>query len=144
MTAAAGVLTIERFVPHAPPKIWRALTEGPLLERWLMANDFQPVVGHRFNLRVVPDSGFSIVIDGEVLTVEPFDRLAYRWDTSPQTPVPTLETIVTWTLKVVPGGTLVRMEQSGFEPANSNAFAGAGHAWPRFLENLTRVVATLS
>jgi uncharacterized protein YndB with AHSA1/START domain len=38
-------------VPHPPEKIWRALTEGSLMELWLMKNDFQPVVGYRFTLR---------------------------------------------------------------------------------------------
>ena len=33
-------------MPHPPEKIWRALTQGALLEEWLMKNDFQPVVGH--------------------------------------------------------------------------------------------------
>jgi hypothetical protein len=31
-----------------------ALTEGALIEEWLMKNDFQPVVGHRFNFRTTP------------------------------------------------------------------------------------------
>jgi uncharacterized protein YndB with AHSA1/START domain len=41
-------------MPHPPEKIWRALTQGPLIEEWLMKNDFQPLVGHRFNLRATP------------------------------------------------------------------------------------------
>jgi len=32
----------------------RALTQGPLIEAWLMKNDFQPVVGLRFNFRGDP------------------------------------------------------------------------------------------
>jgi uncharacterized protein YndB with AHSA1/START domain len=48
---AAGTrsIVIEREMPHPSEKIWRALTQGPLIEAWLMKNDFQPVVGHRFN-----------------------------------------------------------------------------------------------
>jgi uncharacterized protein YndB with AHSA1/START domain len=42
-------LVIEREIPQPPEKIWRALTQSPLIEEWLMKNDFQPVVGHRFN-----------------------------------------------------------------------------------------------
>ena len=41
---------VEREVAHPPEKIWRALTQSPLIEEWLMKNDFQPVVGHRFIL----------------------------------------------------------------------------------------------
>ena len=47
-------IVVEREMPHPPEKIWRALTQGPLIEEWLMKNDFQPVVGHRFNFRATP------------------------------------------------------------------------------------------
>ena len=49
--AATRSLVVEREMPHPPEKVWRALTQGPLIEEWLMKNDFQPVVGHRFNFR---------------------------------------------------------------------------------------------
>ncbi|HVC59385.1 MAG TPA: SRPBCC domain-containing protein [Acetobacteraceae bacterium] len=45
---------VEREVPYPPEKIWRALTQPPLIEEWLMKNDFKPVEGHRFNLRSDP------------------------------------------------------------------------------------------
>ena len=44
-------VVVEREIPHPPEKIWRALTQPHLIEEWLMANDFKPVVGHSFNLR---------------------------------------------------------------------------------------------
>src|SRR3546814_19687075 len=44
-------VVVERDVPHAPEKIWRALTQPHLIEEWLMKNDFAPVTGHRFSLR---------------------------------------------------------------------------------------------
>jgi uncharacterized protein YndB with AHSA1/START domain len=52
--AAARSVAIEREMPHPPERIWRALTQGLLLEEWLMENDFQPVVGHRFSFRATP------------------------------------------------------------------------------------------
>ena len=48
--AATRSLVVEREMPHPPEKIWRALTQGPLIEEWLMTNDFQPIVGHTFNI----------------------------------------------------------------------------------------------
>jgi uncharacterized protein YndB with AHSA1/START domain len=68
-------VVIERILPHAPEKIWRALTQGHLIEEWLMKNDFQPVVGHRFNLRA--DWG---AVDCRVLEVEPNSILSYTWE----------------------------------------------------------------
>jgi uncharacterized protein YndB with AHSA1/START domain len=44
-------VVVEREIPHAPEKIWRALTEPHLIAEWLMNNDFEPAVGHRFNFR---------------------------------------------------------------------------------------------
>ena len=49
-TATRSVV-VEREIPYPPEKIWRALTQPHLIEEWLMKNDFNPVVGHRFKLR---------------------------------------------------------------------------------------------
>lgn len=45
VVAATRSLVVERVMPHPPEKIWRALTQAPLIEAWLMKNDFQPIVG---------------------------------------------------------------------------------------------------
>jgi uncharacterized protein YndB with AHSA1/START domain len=37
--AATHALVVERVMPHPPEKIWRALTQGALIEEWLMPND---------------------------------------------------------------------------------------------------------
>ena len=68
---ATHSIVIERVMPHPPEKVWRALTQGSLIEAWLMKNDFQPVVGHRFNLRSNPMPHWNGVVDCEVLVVEP-------------------------------------------------------------------------
>ena len=47
----ARSVVVERELSFPPEKIWRALTQGPLLEEWLMKNDFQPHVGHKLNFR---------------------------------------------------------------------------------------------
>ena len=47
-------LVIEKELPHPAQKIWRALTQGALIKEWLMDNDFQAVVGHKFNFRSTP------------------------------------------------------------------------------------------
>ena len=41
-------LVIEKELSHPPEKVWRALTQGPPIKEWLMENEFQPVVGHKF------------------------------------------------------------------------------------------------
>jgi uncharacterized protein YndB with AHSA1/START domain len=47
-------LVIEKELPHPLEKVWRALTQGSLIKEWLMDNDFQPVVGHRFSFAPHP------------------------------------------------------------------------------------------
>ena len=125
-------LTIEREMPHPLEKVWRALTQGPLLEEWLMKNDFQPVVDHRFKFSA--DWGS---VDGRVLAVEPNKSLSYTWEAYG------LESIVTWTLTPTSTGTHLRMEQSGFRPDQEQAYKGANYGWQSFLAALEKVVAGL-
>jgi len=142
-TTATRSLVVEREMAHPPEKIWRALTQGPLIEEWLMKNDFQPVVGHRFTLRATPMPHWNGVTDCEVLVVEPPKRLAYRWNASGDEAANGLKTVVTWTLAPTKSGTHVRMEQSGFRPEEEANYQGASYGWRRFIGGLECVVAGL-
>ena len=130
-------LVVEREMPHPPGKIWRALTQGALIEEWLMTNDFEPVVGHRFSFRATPAPNWNGVIDCEVLEVEPPARLSYSWGTLG------MESVVAWTLTPSDGGTYLRMEQSGFLPGQKANYNGAKYGWNKFIGNLERVVSNL-
>jgi uncharacterized protein YndB with AHSA1/START domain len=124
---------IDRELAHPPGKVWRALTEGYLLEDWLMKNDFKPVVGHRFKLSA--DWG---AVDCEVLVVVPQKTLAYSWAAYG------LESVVTWTLTAQGDGTHLRMEQAGFKPDQDQAYQGAQYGWQKFLAALEQVVARIA
>ncbi|MGH9746178.1 MAG: SRPBCC family protein [Candidatus Acidiferrales bacterium] len=130
-------VVIEREMPHPPEKIWRALTEGTLIKNWLMDNDFQPVVGHRFQFRSTPVPNWNGTIDCEVLVVEPNKKLSYSWGTLG------LGSVVEWTLVATVGGTLVRMEHSGFRPDQEAAYKGANYGWQKFIGGLEKVVSGL-
>lgn len=140
--AATRSIIVERNVPHPPEKVWRALTEGALLEAWLMPGDFQPVVGHRFTFRVAPVPNWNGVTEGEVLAVELYRRLVYSWKTSGAA-VDSLKTVVTWTLIPTPTGTRLHMEQSGFRPQDRPNYEGATRGWERFAERLEWVLGDL-
>jgi uncharacterized protein YndB with AHSA1/START domain len=135
--ATTRTLVIEREMPHPPEKIWRALTESSLIEQWLMTNDFQPVVGHRFSFRAKPVPNWNGVIDCEVKLVEPPSRLSYSWGALGS------GSVVTWTLTPTESGTHVRMEQSGFPSEEGANYKGAKYGWQKFMGNLERVVAEL-
>jgi len=128
-------VVVEREMPHPPEKIWRALTQGELIREWLMENDFQPAVGHKFRLRATPFGKWDGVIDGEVLVIEPNKQLSYTWTTLG------LESVVAWTLTPTKTGTLVRVEQSGFRPDQEPNYKGAKYGWNKFIGNLDKVVA---
>jgi uncharacterized protein YndB with AHSA1/START domain len=133
-------LVVERVFPHPLEKLWRALTEGPLLAQWLMSNDFKPVVGHRFQFRREPVANWNGVVDGEVLTIEPFQRLSYSWGVGAGEPGCGHQWVVLWTLTPAEGGTRVRMEQSGFGPEQQANYQGAKYGWQKFFDGLERVV----
>jgi len=137
MTTATRSLVIEREMPHPPEQVWRALTEGPLIKEWLMDNDFQPVVGHSFQFRSTPVPNWNGIIDSQVIVVEPNKKLSYSWGSLG------LESVVVWTLVATEGGTLLRMEQSGFRADQEAAYKGANYGWQNFIGGLERVVSGL-
>ena len=143
-TSVTRAVVVERRVPHSLDKVWRALTQGPLLEAWLMANDFEPVVGHRFTFHMPPMPGWNGVTDCEVLTVVPNEELSYTWNASGEEAATGLRTVVTWTLEPDGDGVLVRMEQSGFREQDQRNFMGAKYGWERNLGQLESVVARLA
>ena len=136
-SAATRAVVVEREVPFPPERIWRALTQPHLIEEWLMKNDFKPVVDHRFNLRKNPQPDVSIVVDCQVLAVEPHKTLSYTWAAYG------LESVVTWTLTPTRTGTLVRMEQSGFRPDQTQAYHGARYGWQQYFAALEQVLARI-
>lgn len=71
----------ELYLPHPPGEVWRALTERAAIAAWLMPNDFEPRVGHRFTLRTHanPRLGFDGLIHCEVLECDAPWRLVYSW-----------------------------------------------------------------
>jgi uncharacterized protein YndB with AHSA1/START domain len=128
---------VEKDFPHPPQKVWRALTESSLIEQWLMKNDFQPVAGHSFSLRMDPVANWNGVIDCQVLAVEPFRTLSYTWGTLGS------ESVVTFSLTPTDTGTHVRVEQAGFRPDQEANYKGAQYGWKKFMGNLEHVIAGL-
>jgi uncharacterized protein YndB with AHSA1/START domain len=130
-------VVIEKQFPHPPEKLWRALTESPLLAQWLLNNDFAPTVGHKFQFRSEPVQGWNGIIDCKVLAIDPPKRLSYTWASMG------LESVVLFTLTPESGGTHLRVEQSGFPMDQDHAYKGATYGWQNFLGKLDKVVANL-
>ncbi|GAA0551314.1 SRPBCC family protein [Actinomadura livida] len=121
-------IEVEEFLPHPPAKVWRALTEPELLARWLMPNDFKPVVGHRFTFasKPIPNVDFDGTVDCRVLAIEEERLLRISWGGGG------LDTTVTWRLVPEGRGTRLFIEHAGFDlddPVNAFAFRGMGSGW---------------
>jgi len=128
---------VERDFAFPPERLWRALTQPHLIEGWLMKNDFDAQVGHRFNLR----GDWGGVLDCEVLAVEPNRSLSYTWNHAHDDAAFNLDSVVTFTLTLTGAGTHLRMEQTGFRPDQKQAFGGARYGWQQFLAKLEQVLA---
>jgi uncharacterized protein YndB with AHSA1/START domain len=137
-TTVENTLVIEREFAHPPEKLWRALTENPLIAQWLMKNDFEPTVGRKFQFRSEPVPGWDGIVDCQVLVVEPLKQLSYSWSSMGA------DFVVLWTLSDANGGTHVRLEQSGFGPDQQKAYGGAKYGWQMFLGNLERVLGEVA
>lgn len=139
MTQPTELLTavVERELPFPPEKVWRAVTQPHLIEEWLMKNDFQPVVGHRFNLR----GEWGGVLDCEVLAIEEHKSLSYTWNFAHDDPNFNLQSVVTLTLTPTRTGTHLRLEQSGFRKEQKQAYGGAKAGWQQFFIKLEQLLA---
>jgi uncharacterized protein YndB with AHSA1/START domain len=108
-------IEVDEFLPYGAARVWRALTDPALLSRWLMPNDFQPEVGHRFTFRTVPIPAveFDGIVHCEVLAIEPRRLLRIAWRGGAG-----LDTTVTWTLVPEGTGTRLFLVHDGFDPDN--------------------------
>lgn len=121
-------IRVDEFLPHPPGRVWRALTDPDLLGRWLMPNDFELELGHRFTFRTTPirDAGFDGVVQCEVLAFEIERMLRIGWRGGP------LDTTVTWHLEAEGNGTRLFLEHGGFDPddpVQQRARRGMGSGW---------------
>ena len=138
-------IVVEEVFPHAPETIWKTLTTGALIGRWLMApTEFALVKGTRFTFQTKPGGAWDGVIHCQVLEVRANERLAYAWKGGHEANVgygAPLDTVVTWTLSPVGDGTRVRLVHSGFvAPTNDMAFKTMSEGWKVVVRNLDTVV----
>lgn len=138
-------IVVDEVFPHAPETIWKALTTGELMGRWIMPpTGFEPVKGNRFTFKTKPAGAWDGTIQCEVLEVMPNQRFAYAWRGGHEENVgygSRLDTVVTLTLSRVESGTRLRLVHSGFvTPMNDTAFSNMSEGWPKVFQKLGDVV----
>lgn len=144
--ADAQDIVVDEVFPHAPETIWKALTTGELIGRWLMEpKGFEPVVGNRFTYRTTPAGQWDGTIHCEVLEVIPNERFVYAWKGGHEGNVgygAPLDTIVTFTLSRAADGTRVRLVHSGFIlPRNETAYRNMGEGWKKCVRTIDTIAA---
>ncbi|MCD9021970.1 SRPBCC family protein [Cohnella silvisoli] len=126
-------LTLDFQYTTSIEKLWSALTDSNKLAKWVMENDFKPVVGRRFQFRKEPTEWWDGIVEGEVLIVDPPNRLSYTWGSGGE------KHTVVWTLQDLGDGKVnLHLEQTGI--SNSQALGGAKYGWSEMLGNLEKVL----
>jgi uncharacterized protein YndB with AHSA1/START domain len=146
LKAGTQDIVVDEVFPHAPETIWKALTTGELIGRWLMApTGFEPVEGKHFTFQTTPAGAWDGVIRCQVLEVIPNERFAYAWKGGDEGNVgygSRLETVVTFTLSRVTEGTRIRLVHSGFVlPKNDTAFRNMSEGWKKVVRDLDAIAA---
>lgn len=150
MTTTTGTehasIILDEVFPHDLPIVWQALTSAALIARWLMPPaGFQPVVGTHFTFTTRPAGAWDGTIRCEVLEVIENERLSYAWrggDAGNQGYGSRLDTVVTFSLARVEGGTRIRLIHSGFVlPSNESAHKVMSEGWKTVVGRLDSLIS---
>ncbi len=135
-------IVVDEVLPHAPETIWKTLTSGELIGRWIemVPTGFEPVKGKHFTFQTKPAGAWDGVIRCQVLEAMPNERLVYAWKSGHEGNVgygASLDTVVTWTLSRVANGTRLRLVHSGFvTPKNDTAFRNMSDGWKKVVPRI--------
>jgi uncharacterized protein YndB with AHSA1/START domain len=130
-------IAIEELFPVPVERVWRALTDPSMVERWLMRTDgFEAKVGTRFTLRDTPAPGCRAHVECEVLELSPPKRMVWAWHGADD-PATTRLVIE---LEPDSGGTRLTLRHTG--EADERTVKGTTAGWTGKLRALTELLAT--
>ena len=131
-------ISFEWELPHAPEKVWRALTDPVLLAEWLLpVFDLELEPGAAFLFKTQAYPGWDGTVNCRFLEIEAHRKLSYAWT------VPFLDTVVTFTLTPTPAGTRLSLVQSGFRPEQKQESGGARYGWKMMSGKLVDLLARI-
>jgi uncharacterized protein YndB with AHSA1/START domain len=129
-------IALEFDLPHAPEKVWRALTDPALLAEWLLpvvASKLEP--GAEFTFKAPPQPGWDGTVNCRFLEIETHKKLSYTWI------VGDIDTVVTFMLAPTDSGTRLSLTQSGFKPHQKQNIGGARYGWKMMGDKLVDLLA---
>ena len=131
-------INAEIHVAAPPERVFQALTDPRQLMQWWGQKGMYRHTGWKGDVRpggqwrsdgVSDTDGSPYHVSGEYVEVDPPRRLSYTWVASWSGP---LQTLVRWELESASGGTLVRVQHSGFA-GNPAAVQGHYEGWQRVI-----------
>jgi uncharacterized protein YndB with AHSA1/START domain len=141
----------EILLHSSPARVWRALSDRSEFGAWFgvrfPAGTFIP--GEKVRGNITYPGYEHVVMEIEIVDVEPEKRLSYRWH--PYAIDPTVDfsgeepTLVTFTLEEQEDGTLLKIVESGFDHVplarRADAFRMNDSGWAEQTKNIERHVA---
>jgi len=131
-------ISFEFDLPHAPEKVWRALTDPALLAEWLLpVVDLKLESGAAFTFKTQAYPGWDGTVNCRFVEIDVHRKLSFAWT------VPFLDTVVTFTLTPTASGTRLSLVQSGFKPDQKRESGGARYGWKMMGEKLVDLLARI-
>ena len=96
----------ERTLNHPIDIVWKAITNAEEITKWFLRADFKAEKGYNYVFNSTGED--CSPIKGTVLEASPY-QLTYTWIVE-ENPI---ETIVTWTLEPIDGGTKLILSHTG-------------------------------
>jgi uncharacterized protein YndB with AHSA1/START domain len=125
-------------LPHAPGKVWRALTDPRLLSEWLLpVIELKLEAGAPFTFKTRPYPGWDGIVHCRILVLEAPRMISYAWV------VGEMDTVVTFTLTPTAAGTRMTLLHAGFKPSQKQNFGGARYGWKLMGGKLVELLARI-
>lgn len=132
-----ATLAFRRFFPHAPERVWKALTDPADLQQWFLTEaQVEQRVGGKVEL-VTTSS--RVRATGRVLAWDPPRVYEYEWNVAPSSLLPDGErTVVRWELAPARGGTRLSLTHRNLTAKTARLYHGGMGS---FLDRLEALLA---
>jgi uncharacterized protein YndB with AHSA1/START domain len=127
-------IRLKSFLPYKAEIVWQALTDAQTLGKWFMENDIKPLLGYEFTFKMAPQKGWDGITHCQITELEPLQTIAYTYkgtasgektlacagihsekaDKVAKGIFTELDTVLRFTLEPTCGGTILKMEHSGY------------------------------
>lgn len=126
------------FFPNPVKIVWEYLINSELLEKWLMPNNFQPVLNHEFYFKTNPLPQFNCdgIFHCKILEIDPMKKLIYSWNAGSGNGTLSLKSIVEWTLVEKENGTELQLTHKGFTDENLAIYNAMIDGWGKNIQKI--------